>query len=308
GTSAQPTVSLTGAVGSGLSDLDVQVTGGVGIDVSGGPVLIKDITVSGAASAAAAVSCSQSCTSSSPVTLSDVDLGTSHVGLVANGAFVVWNGGASHDNVTMSELAGGDGIVASQGATLQLTGVTVANNAAVGVLLDGAGGTSAMLTNVTVSGNAGRGIWAQNLVGSAAAPSLSLTQSTITQNAIVGVGVLASSGIVMTGGSIDSTVDAPIATDVGSVQQVGDGVEIFQGSSDVSIASVAIANNARAAGVIDAAGMGIRVAGVDVQASASNLLFVVQRSTNSVDVPASSTSTVAMPLPIALDTLPVVSP
>jgi hypothetical protein len=308
GTSAQPTVSLTGADGSGLSDLDVQVTGGIGIDVNGGPVLISDVTVSGAASAAAAVSCSQNCTSSSPVRLSDVDLGTSLVGLLANGAFVVWNGGASHDNVTMNQLAGGEGIVATHGATLQLTGVTVANNAAAGVLLDGAGGTSATLTNVTVSGNAARGIWAQNLVGSATAPSLSLTQSTVTQNAIVGVGVLASSGVVMNGGSIDSTVDAPIATDVGSVQQVGDGVELFQGSSDVSIDSVAITSNARAAGVIDAAGMGIHVVSANVQASGSNLLFVIQRSTNAVDVPAGSTSTVATPLPIALDTLPIVSP
>jgi hypothetical protein len=305
GTSTQPTVSLVGAVGSGLSNLDVEVTGGVGLGINGGPVLVSDVTVSGATAAAAAASCSPSCTSTASVALSDVDLGTSLVGLSASGAFVTWNGGASHDHSAMGQLAGGDGIVASQGATLQLTGVTVTDNAGVGVLVDGAGGTSATLTNVTVSGNAGRGIWAQNLTGSAAAPALTLAQTTVTQNHIVGVGVLASSGVVVTGGSIDSTVDAPVATDVGSVESVGDGVDLLGGSSDVRIDSTAITNNARAAGVIDAAGTGIDVVGTNVQASGSSLLFVIQRSTNPVTVPSASTSSVPMPLPIASGTVPV---
>jgi hypothetical protein len=308
GTSTQPTVLLVGAVGSGLSNLDVQVTGGVGLDINGGPVLISDVSVSGATGAAAAASCSQPCTSTTSVALSDVDLGTSLVGLSVSGAFVTWNGGASHDHGSMGQLAGGDGIVASQGATLQLTGVTVTNNAGVGVLVDGAGGTSATLANVTVSGNAGRGIWAQNLTGSASAPALTLTQTTVTQNRIVGVGVLASSGVVVTGGSIDSTIDAPVATDVGSVQNVGDGVDLFGGSSDVRIDSAAITNNARAAGVIDAAGTGIDVVNTNVLASGSSLLFVVQRSTNPVGVPSASTSSVQTPLPIASGAVPVVSP
>jgi hypothetical protein len=305
GTSTQPTVSLVGAVGSGLSNLDVQVTGGVGLDINGGPVLISDVTVSGATAAAAAASCSAPCTSTAAVAFSDVDLGTSLVGLSVSGAFVTWSGGASHDHSAMGQLAGGDGIVASQGATLQLTGVTVTNNAGVGVLVDGAGGTSATLTNVTVSGNAGRGVWAQNLTGSADAPALTLTQTTVTQNRIVGVGVLASSGVLVTGGSIDSTVSAPVATDVGSVENVGDGVDLFGGASDVRIDSAAITNNARAAGVIDAAGTGIDIVSTNVQASGSSLLFVIQRSTNPVDVPSASTSTVQAPLPIVSGALPV---
>jgi Right handed beta helix region len=305
GTPVQPTVSLVGAVGSGLSNLDVQVTGGVGLDIDGGPVLISDVTVSGATAAAAAASCGAPCTSTATIALSDVDLGTSLVGLSASGAFVTWNGGASHDHSAMGQLTGGDGIVASQGATLQLTGVTVTNNGGVGVLVDGTAGTSATLTNVTVSGNAGRGIWAQNLTGSVDAPALMLTQTTVTQNRIVGLGVLASTGVLVTGGSIDSTVSAPVATDVGSVENVGDGVDLFGGTSDVRIDSTSITNNARAAGVIDAAGTGIDVVSTNVQAGGSSLLFVIQRSSNAVDVPAASTSSVQAPLPIASGALPV---
>ena len=308
GTTTTPTVSLTGAAGSGLSHLDVQVMGGIGVAIDGGPVLISDVTVSGAGGAAASASCSTPCTSASAVTFSNVDLGSSVVGLEANGAYVAWTGGAAHDNVTMTQLAGGDGIVATHGATLALTGVTVANNAAVGVLVDGAGHTTATLANVTVSGNLARGIWAQNLDGSADAPALTLAQTTVTQNHIVGVGVLASSGVVITGGSIDSTVDGPVATGIAEVDDVGDGVELLAQTRDVRIDSVAIANNARAAGLVDAAGTGIHVVSSDVKAGASSLLFVIQRSTQPVDVPPASTSPVTMPLPVASSALPVFTP
>ena len=57
--------------------------------------------------------------------------------------------------------------------------------------------------------------------------------------------------------------------------------------------------------MIDAAGTGIDIVSTNVQASGAGLLFVIQRSTNSVDVPAGSTSSVQAPLPIASGVLPV---
>jgi hypothetical protein len=49
----------------------------------------------------------------------------------------------------------------------------------------------------------------------------------------------------------------------------------------------------------------IDIVSTDVQASGSSLLFVIQRSTNPVDVPSASTSSVQTPLPIASGALPV---
>jgi hypothetical protein len=196
------------------------------------------------------------------------------------------------------------GVVVTGGGRIELMGTDVENNQGLGVLVDGAGGTTALLQDAVVSNNADRGVWAQNLTGTLDSPGLSIQGATqIENNHIVGVGGVASQGIIFVGGDVKGTLNAPVETTLGTTESIGDGVGFFQGTGQVKLDGVALSENQRAAGVVDHNTGAIIFVGGDVQASSSNLLFVVQDTMNSqeVQVPAtdiSMTKTLAVSAPV----------
>jgi hypothetical protein len=302
---SSPAIELTGGAGSSLQGVDVLGAAGVGVAVRGGAAKLSDVNVEGAKNAALAILCAgATCLDDAHVvTLDAVHLKKSAMGMWVSGARVTMNGGECTDHAS-DGLASSAGIVGQSGAHLELTGVDVERNQGVGVLLDGEGGTTAMLHDMIVSNNAERGIWAQKLAGTIDAPALRIDGNTVIEaNKIVGVGAAESHGIIFVGGKINGTVAAPVATDLGQIDQVGDGIGLFSGSGDVRIENVALTANARASGLIDSGTGVIIFVGGKIEAGASALKLVIQNTTG-VDVPAENVS-MSPPLSVSAPRLPL---
>ncbi|MBX3220429.1 MAG: right-handed parallel beta-helix repeat-containing protein [Labilithrix sp.] len=283
GSAGFPVVKLN--EGAQLVGVDVLEAGGVGVAVYGSKATVRDVKVSGAKSAALAVLCKDGCDAGT-VSLTDVVLEKSQLGLWVSGARLSMKGGQSsgHESTSLSSAAG---IIGQDGAKLDLDGVTVEKNMGVGVLVDGAA-TSASIKNATISENAERGVWAQRIAGTIDAPALRIEASQVTKNRIVGVGALESRGIIIVGGRVGDTVAAPLVTNLASTEMVGDGIGLFSGSTDFKLESTALEANARAAGLVDGSERGIIIVGGKIAAGASGLKFVVQNSTGA-DVQISET-------------------
>jgi hypothetical protein len=277
GTAQEPTVTL--GDGAQLALVDVLDAPGVAVAVRAANAVVSNVNVSGAKSAALAVLCRETATpgcGSGVVSLTDVMLTKSSLGLWVSGAHVSWKGGASasHAGTALSAAAG---VIAQDGAKLDLENVTVEKNEGVGVLVDGPL-TTASIKNATVNENGERGIWAQRVNGTLDAPAVRIEGSQITKNKIVGVGAMESRGIIIVSGRIADTVAAPLVTNLDSTEQVGDGVGIFAKSGDFKIDGSLFETNARAAGVIDGSERGIIIVSGKV-GSGTGLKFVVQNST-----------------------------
>jgi hypothetical protein len=310
GTAQEPAVTL--GEGSQLALLDLTDAPGVGLAVRAASAVVASVSVSGAKTAALAVLChegtNEGCATRT-ISLSDVTLSTSTLGLWVSGAHVAWKGGSSsgHEGTGLASAAG---VVAQDGARLELDGVTVEKNQGVGILVDGEA-TTASIKNATINENGERGIWAQHVNGSLAAPAVAIEASQITKNKIVGVGATASHGITITGGLIADTVAAPVVTNLQSTEQVGDGVGIFAGSADVKIDGAKFENNARTAGIVDGSDR-VAVTGIiivsGIGASDAGLKFVVQNaSASSVQIDSANVSTTAKTLGISAPQLAVPS-
>ncbi len=110
----------------------------------------------------------------------------------------------------------------------------------------------------------------------------------------MGVGAVESRGIIIVGGRIGDTVAAPVVTNLEITEPIGDGVGLFNGSSDFRLDSALVESNARAAGVIDGTDRGIIIVGGTVGAGASGLKFVVQNSkATDIQIPPNDRSTPA---------------
>jgi hypothetical protein len=181
-------------------------------------------------------------------------------------------------------LTSGYGVVASQGAVLELERTTVSENEGLGMLVDGAGATEATLTDVTVKDNRGRGLWVQGLMGTMAAPRLRLVNASLERNVLVGFGARSSTGISVTGGRIAGTVTGATSGEVpGEVVMVGDGLGVFSGTGALRLEGASLEANTRAQALIDSAGAGVVFApSVSVTAGSAQGL-VVQRTTEVVD-------------------------
>jgi hypothetical protein len=299
GTAQDPAVSL--GEGGGLVGVDVIDAGGVGIAVRGANAILSNVTVSGAKNAALAVLCRDSATpgcATGKVVLTDVTLTKSTMGLWVSGAHVVWTRGGSSSHASTS-LTAAAGVIAQDGAKLELDSVVVEKNQGVGVLVDGAA-TTASLKNATVSENAERGVWAQRIAGTLDAPSLKIEGSEISKNRIVGVGAVESRGIIIVSGRIADTVAAPLVTNLESTEQIGDGLGLFTGSGDLKIDGLTFASNARAAGVIDGSDRGIIIVSGKVGPGPSGLKFVVQNTKGAdVQIPEADRSVVSKPLGVS---------
>jgi hypothetical protein len=307
----QPAIELAGGTsegGASLFGVDVVDTPGVGIVVRGGGAHLQDVTVSGAKSAAVAVQCKDmACLDGNHVVaLDDVRLKKSAIGLWASGAHVRMTRGESTDHGGES-LTGGLGIVAQDGAWLELSGTKVEGNSSVGVLLDGPL-TNGRLKDVTVSNNAARGIWAQRLDGTLDQPSLRVEGDTVIENnKIVGLGAADSHGIIIVGGRIGNTIAAPVVTNLARTESIGDGVGMFKGAGNVRLEGVELVGSARAAALFDGSTGAIIIVGGRVEAGASQLKVVVQNPVASakVDVAADVLSTVEAPLGISAPDVPL---
>jgi hypothetical protein len=267
--------------------LDVRSSPGVGVAVRAASARLSSVHVTSARTAALAVLCREGC-SGGEVTLTDVTLEKSGLGLWVSGAHVLMTGGRSAEHASDS-LSAAAGVIAQEGARIELDGVTVENNAGVGVLIDGAA-TTAVVKSGSISDNAERGLWAQRVAGTSAAPAVRIEGTTFERNRIVGLGGLEARGIIVVGGRVADTVSAPVVTDLATTEQVGDGVGLFGGTGDVRLENLTLEANARAAGIIDAGNAGIIVVGGKVTAGPSGLKFVVQDTSATVEVPAGSRS------------------
>ncbi len=278
--------------GAKLVNVDVVNAGAVGVAVRAGNASLKDVHVTGAKTAALGVICTGQACASSVVTLESTILDKSELGLWVSGAHVKMTGGRSAEHGGTG-LSSGLGIVAIDGANLELDGVTVEKNMATAVLIDGAA-TKATITNTTVQDNNDRGIWAQKVAGTLDAPAVRIEGSTIVRNKIVGVGGVEARGIIIIGGRVAETIAAPVVTDLAATEQVGDGFGIFGQSTDFKIDGTIVEMNARAAGLIDdASKAGIIIIGGTIAAGPSGYKVVVQNTDPgpSLQLAATDTST-----------------
>ncbi len=281
GTAQDAAVSL--AEGAQLSGLDVMDSVGVGIAIRAASALVNGVTVTGSKSAALGVLCKEAATpgcATGSVTLTNVVLEKSSLGLWVSGAHVVMKGGSS-DNHASTSLSAAAGVIAQDGARLELDGVLVEKNQGVGILIDGPQ-TKASIKHAILNENGERGLWAQRVSGTLDTPAVRLDDCQVTKNKIVGVGAVESRGIIIVGGRIAETVASPLVTNLESTEQIGDGVVLF-GSGDFKLDGSIVESNARAAGIVDGSDRGIIIVGGKVSAGPLGLKFVVQ-NTKGADV------------------------
>ncbi len=287
-----------------VAGVDVADAPSVAIGVRAASASISDVHVSGAKVAALAAICTANCAGGA-ITITNANLETSELGLWVNGAHVAMSGGRSGGHAGTS-LSSGIGIVATAGATLELDGVTVEQNQGTGVLVDGAG-TTASIKNATVQDNANRGIWVQGVTGTLDAPAVHVEASTLVRNKIVGIGSIESRGIIIVGGRVAETKNAPVTTSVRSLDQVGDGFGVFKQTTDFKIDGTVVEQNDRAAGLVDdGSKQGIIIVGGTIAAGASGYKIVVQNTDDSaVQIAAGDRSTTAGALGVSAPTITV---
>ena len=283
GTDAKnPALLLQGAKGSGLQSVSVLVSQGIGVAIRGGPVVVRDVTVEQAASAAMTVSppsvaCTTDC-DGSEVSLTRVSLRASKLGLFVRGMPVAVRDSDVSDNTSRGALTGGGGIVATEGARLLLLSSRVERNDGIGVLLDGER-TQGMLENATVSFNSDRGIWAQKLAGSLENPSLVITgaDTVIDSNRFAGVGAIRSRGLLLRDALIRNTIATVAVTHLAAPgEQVGDGLGLYDRTGAVTASALRFQQNGRAAALIDSPSDAVTLA---ASLEREALGVVVQRAT-----------------------------
>ena len=276
GTAQNAAISL--AEGAQLANVDVFDSVGVGIAIRAASAVVNGVTVTGSKSAALAVLCKEAMTRGcvgGSVVLTNVVLEKSSLGLWVSGAHVVMKGGSS-DNHAGTSLSAAAGVIAQDGAQLDLDGVLVEKNQGVGILIDGAQ-TKASIKNAIINENGERGVWAQRVAGTLDAPAVRLKECQLTKNKIVGLGAVESRGIIIVGGRIADTIASPLVTNLATTEPIGDGVGLFS-SGDFKLDGAHVESNARAAGVVDGSDRGIIIVGGTVGAGASGLKFVVQNT------------------------------
>jgi Right handed beta helix region len=302
GTAQNAAVSL--GEGAQLVGIDVIDTAGVGIAVRAAKAALNGVTVTGSKNAALAILCKGATCAPGAVTLTDVRLEKSSLGLWVSGAHVVMTRGSSANHAGTS-LSSAAGMILQDGAQIELDGVLVEKNQGVGILIDGAQ-TKASIKNSTINENGERGLWAQRLAGTNEAPALRLEECTITKNKIVGVGALESHGIIIVGGRVAETIASPLVTNLTSTEQIGDGIGLFN-SGDFKLDGTTVEANERAAGITDGSDRGIIIVGGKVAAGASGLKFVVQ-NTKGADVQIADTDRSATEKPLGVSTPTLVLP
>lgn len=284
------TLTLGDDPGSLLRGLVVD-GGGIGVFVPGTQGAVQDVMIMNASKAGLAAY--RDIALGGPDTLpadgiqiSGADIHQNAIGVWASNVRIALEAGEIKAN-TSDGLTGGFGLVAVAGAQVAASGTVVEAND-YGVVLDGVNGTAAHLTSLQVLANTERGIWAQKLAGTIATPALTIdgADTLVDSNNHTGIGALESKGIIIIGGKVSNTQKKPVALDIGTTVDIGDGVGLFQNTGDVKLDGVTLENNQRAQGLVDLAAAGIIIIGGKVTAGAGQHKLVIQNSTETVDAPA----------------------
>ena len=303
GRRVQLSSTVTLAAGATLSAVEITSASGIGVFINHHAQL-TNVKVDRSSGPGIVAWCEDDCRPDPQISiLTDVEVTHSEVGLWARGTKVKVERSRFADCQGQS-LGSGYGVVASNGATLEMNGTVIEGNREVGMLVDGALDTSATLTTVTVKNNLGRGIWAQGLTGTMLVPRLSLDTCTLDGNAIAGIGARMSTGIRMQGGRVSNTRLSPAQTTMpGVTVMVGDGVGVFEGTGQVAFSGVTLDSNARTQVLVDTGAIGLSVQGGTITAQTGQLGVVVQRTTATVDAPNIITPAAGMELPISAPSL-----
>ncbi|MFC1609382.1 right-handed parallel beta-helix repeat-containing protein [Myxococcota bacterium] len=296
--------ALTLREGAALWDVSVRRAAGIAVFVPSAVASIGEVQIKEAEVAAIAIACTGSTCreGDNEISIHDAEVTGNELGIWASGARVSLVGGVIADQNT-TRLTGGHGVVAADGAELTMMGTLVESNHAVGVLVDGQGGTQATLSGVTVRGNQGRGVWVQRLSSTLAEPGVTLVDGTLVDgNKIVGIGLVESTGVVVSDSEIRNTVLTPTVTGETGTTPVADGLGIFKNSGDVRVQGVYFVENQRTQILIDAGGTGIELLDSTLAVTGQDRWgVVIQQTTNTVDDP----ECLVCQIPIPHDPLPI---
>ena len=214
--STNPVLMVKGGARSSVRNVTIDTSGGSGIVIDPGPASLIGVTIGGAHKSALTASCTRGGCEGETV-VEDCTFTQSATGLIISGARVRIERGRI-TQMGGAGLSDGSGVVAFGGAQLTMNGVTVEDNQAVGVLIDGAA-THAGLTDCAVKNNRGRGVWIQGATDG----GVQVTGGEVTGNALVGLGARDSAGLTFSGVTVQDTKPVRVAIDLSRYEDVGDG-------------------------------------------------------------------------------------
>jgi len=210
------------------------------------------------------VHCSDKTLASCATTLSsklyDVDVVENlGVGIIASASKLELN----KVTVTSTGIGGGT----SRGISIQvqglksaettLDGCAISASAGQGLFIDGASTTGEdpdpwMLTvrNNSIADNRDRGIWVQNIKSGKG--KVLIQDNVLTDNNLIGIGLINAKGVQVKGGSIAGTKLVPTTIGIGNSVDLGDGLQVMD-LSDVAVESVVFDKNQRLSMLFDQA-------------------------------------------------------
>jgi nitrous oxidase accessory protein NosD len=301
-TGGDPVLTVEGGERSLVQGLRIVAGTGSGIAIDPGPAKLIGVKVMQASTNAITSTCDRDC-DTREVLMTDCELTENAVGIRLKGARVRIEGGRIADQKGRS-LSSGSGLVASDGAHVTMSNVTIEGNENVGVLLDGAQ-TRASIDACAVKRNLGRGIWAQGQTADAGVATISITGGEVSGNSLVGIGARDASGLVVRQVLVKDTLAVRVPIDIARSEDVGDGIGLFSGTTNATLESVTLEGNARAQLLADAVGANVKV--ISPTLSGGKFRAVVQRSDQALQLDSTLVDDAGVPLLVQsteLDLLP----
>jgi Right handed beta helix region len=274
--SGNPVLRVLGGTRSNVRNVIVESSGGGGIAIDPGPANLVGVSISGTSKDALSASCTRlECTGENVVQDSSITASATGV-VVAKATLRLENSRVA--GMAGTGLADGTGVVAFDGATLTMNNVTVEDNQAVGVLVDGAA-TRATLTDCAVKNNGSRGVWIQRV----STGSVSITGGVVSGNFLVGIGARDTANLTIADTQVLDTRAVRVQVNLSTREDVGDGIGLFSGVSSALVDNVLGQGNARAQILADGFGASVTVRSPNV--SGGLYRIVSQRSTFALDAP-----------------------
>jgi hypothetical protein len=275
--------------------LAVREGSGLGLWITAPGVVVQGVQVTGFDGGAVGIRCQDAgCAGSSGwIQIEDSTLSSSRYGLGLAAGQVRLRDTRSLQHRSTG-LSGGLGLFVTGSSSLDLVGGEI-RDCDLGAVIDG-GGARATLQDVHVTGNSDRGVWAQGLRGSTDEAALHIlgAQTRIENNGYVGVGLHDSQDVRLEAARIAATTLKPVPVELGTVQDIGDGLAVLAGSARVVVDGTTLDSNGRSQMLVDHGGDGIAIRATSaVSAGQGQYLVVVQNTTASVEVPAGLLSPVS---------------
>jgi len=296
-TAEAPVVWIKATSGGSLLHVTISESFGTGILITGGAAVIEDVTVYDTREGIAAVCAAEDCLGEGQlIVLNRVTAEYNATGLYSE---------ESRVEVTDSMFTDSDGdlpgtaygILAGTGTQLSMADTTISRSGFVGLAAAGAA-TTVTATNLVIIDNTDHGVLLQDLAGTNASPAFSLTASQITTNRLAGLMTFNTTGVLLNDVTIEQTLIGDITVGVGGTAGIGDGVALLDGTGDVVMESVTLANNGRCQLIVDHGSTGIQFNGGTVTIGTGQYGIVVQNTGVSVDVPTEHLESLSDPLPV----------